>query len=128
MKTDRGLYRILPISRVGLMQITRQRMKPEIEIKTDETCPSCGGSGKIGSTLVLEDEIRKNLDYLLTHGHKNLTLMVHPMMASFLQKGFPSKRMQWSWKHRQWIRLQASANMHLIDFKFLDPDHEEIKL
>jgi ribonuclease G len=128
MKTDRARHSILPISRFGLMQITRQRMKPEIDIKTDETCPSCGGSGKISSTLVLEDEIRKNLDYLLTHGHKNLTLMVHPMMASFLQKGFPSKRMQWSWKHRQWIRLQASANMHLIDFKFLDPDREEIKL
>ncbi len=128
MKTDRARHSILAISRFGLMQITRQRMKPEIEIKTDETCPSCGGSGKIGSSLVLEDEIRKNLDYLLTHGHKSLTLMVHPMMASFLQKGFPSKRFQWSWKHKQWIRLKASANMHLIDFKFLDHDGEEIKL
>lgn len=128
MRTDRARHSILPISRFGLMQITRQRMKPEVDIKTDELCPSCGGSGKISSTLVLEDEIRKNLDYLITHGHKNLVLMVHPIMAAYLQKGFPSKRMQWSLKHKQWIKIQESNTLHLVDFKFLDQDHEEIKL
>lgn len=128
MRTDRARHSILPISRFGLMQITRQRMKPEVDIKTDELCPSCGGSGKISSTLVLEDEIRKNLDYLITHGHKNLILMVHPIMAAYLQKGFPSKRMQWSLKHKQWIKIQESNALHLVDFKFLDRDQEEIKL
>lgn len=128
MKTDRARHSILPISKFGLMQITRQRMKPELDMKTDETCPTCGGSGKISSTLVLEDEIRKNLDYLITHGHKSLTIMVHPIMAAFLKQGMPSRRLQWSWKHKQWVKIQPSNTLHLIDFKFLDKDNEEIKL
>jgi ribonuclease G len=128
MRTDRARHSILPISKFGLMQITRQRMKPEIDIKTDEACPTCGGSGKISSTLVLEDEIRKNLDYLLHHGHKDLTLMVHPIMAAYLKQGFPSKRMQWSVKHKQWVKIQESNTLHLVDFKFLDKENEEIKL
>lgn len=128
MKSDRARHSILPISRFGLMQITRQRMKPELDIKTDESCPSCGGSGKISSTVVLEDEIRKNLDYLLTHGHKKLSLMVHPIMAAYLQQGFPSIRMRWSWKHRQWITIRSNSNLHLVEFKFLDQDGEAIHL
>jgi ribonuclease G len=128
MRADRARHSILPISKFGLMQITRQRMKPEIDIKTDELCPTCGGTGKISSTLVLEDDIRKNLDYLITHGHKKLVLMVHPMMEAFLKAGWPSKRMQWSWKHKQWIRIESSNNLHLVDYKFLDQDREEIKL
>lgn len=128
MKTDRARHSILPISKFGLMQITRQRMKQELDMKTDETCPSCGGSGKISSTLVLEDEIRKNLDYLYTHGHKGLTVMVHPIMAAYLKQGFPSKRMLWSLKHKQWVKIQQANTLPLVEFKFLDKDREEIKL
>jgi ribonuclease G len=128
MKTDRARHSILPISRFGLMQITRQRMKPELDIKTDETCVTCGGSGKISSTLVLEDEISKTLDYLLTHGHKKLILIVHPIMAAYLTKGIMSRQMKWSLRHKQWIRIQASNTLSLVDYRFLDKDKEEIKL
>src|SRR5690349_2983288 len=64
MRPDRAKHAVLPISKFGLMQITRQRMKPELTINTMEICPSCDGTGKISSTLVLEDEIDKNLNYL----------------------------------------------------------------
>jgi ribonuclease G len=128
MKADRARHSILPISKFGLMQITRQRMKPEIDIKTDEACPTCQGTGKIASTLVLEDDIRKNLDYLLNHGHKHLTLMVHPMMAAYLKRGFPSLRLQWSFKHRQNIRIRENNNLPLVHYRFFDNDGEEIKL
>lgn len=128
MKADRSRHSIVPISKFGLMQITRQRMKPEVIIKTDETCPACKGTGKISSTLVLEDEIAKNLDYLLHHGHKHLSLMVHPIMAAYIHKGFPSIRLKWSWKYRQMIKVKANNAMHLVDYRFLDKDGEEIKL
>ncbi|MES2645739.1 MAG: Rne/Rng family ribonuclease [Bacteroidota bacterium] len=128
MKADRSRHSIVPISKFGLMQITRQRMKPEVIIKTDEVCPACKGTGKISSALVLEDEIAKNLDYLLHHGHKQLSLMVHPIMAAYLHKGFPSIRLKWSWKYRQLIKVKANNAMHLVDYRFLDPDGEEIKL
>ncbi len=64
MRPDRAKHAVLPISKFGLMQITRQRMKPEVNINTQEVCPSCAGTGKISSTLLLEDEIEKNLSYL----------------------------------------------------------------
>lgn len=128
MRSDRSRHSILPISKFGLMQITRQRMKPEIDIKTDEKCPACNGTGKIGSTLLLEDELKKNLEYLLTHGHKNLTIMLHPVFAAYLRQGMPSKRMRWSMQYKQWIKIEANNVMHLTAFKFLDRMGEEIKL
>jgi ribonuclease G len=70
MRPDRAKHAVLPISKFGIMQITRQRMKPEMNINTSEICPSCNGSGKISSTLILEDEIEKNLSYLIMQKHK----------------------------------------------------------
>ncbi len=128
MRTDRARHSILPISKFGLMQITRQRMKPEIDIKTDENCPACHGSGKISSSLLFEDELVKNLEYLVTHGHKGLTLMVHPVFAAYLVKGFPSMRMKWSMQFKQWLKILPTNTLHLTQFKFLDNQGEEIKL
>jgi ribonuclease G len=128
MGGDRAKHSILPISKFGLMQITRQRMKPEIDIKTDEECPACHGTGKIASTLLLEDEILKNLEYLFTHGHKNLTILVHPIFEAYLVKGLPSIRLKWSMKFKQWIKIKPDNTLHLTAFKFLDSHNEEIKL
>jgi len=128
MRSDRARHTILPISKFGLMQITRQRMKQELEIKSDETCPSCQGTGKIASALVLEDEIAKNIDYLVTHGHKKLTVLVHPIMTAHLTKGWPSLRMKWSAKHKQWIGLKPMNSLGLVEYKFLDKNGEEIRL
>jgi ribonuclease G len=128
MANDRARHSILPISKFGLMQITRQRMKPEVDIKTDEECPSCHGTGKVGSTLLLEDEIHKNLEYLLTHGHKGLTITVHPIFHAYLTKGLPSIRLKWSMKYKQWIKILADNTYHLTSFRFFDTHGEEIKL
>src|ERR1700746_3205920 len=85
MRPDRAKHAVLPISKFGLMQITRQRMKPEMNINTQEVCPSCNGTGKISSTLLLEDEIEKNLSYLITHKHGNLTLVVNSIIYASLR-------------------------------------------
>jgi len=128
MKADRAKHAVLPISKFGLMQITRQRMKPEMNINTSEVCPSCNGTGKISSTLILEDEIEKNLSYLIMQKHKGLTVEVHPIVYAFLTKGFPSKRRKWSWKYKQKIKVKANSNYHLTEFHFIDDSDEEIKL
>jgi ribonuclease G len=128
MKADRAKHAILQISKFGLMQITRQRMRPEVNINTQEICPSCSGSGKVSSTLVLEDEIEKNLNYLLMQKHKNLILEVHPIMEAYLRKGFPSKRIKWSWKYKQKIRIKGNNNYHLTEYHFFDSSEEEIKM
>jgi ribonuclease G len=131
MRTDRAKHAVLPISKFGLMQITRQRMKPEVTINTQEVCPTCNGTGKISSALILEDEIEKNLSYLLNHQHKDLTLAVHPIMHAYLTKGFlgiGSKRWHWRWKYKQTVHIRANTNYHLTEFHFFDNQDDEIKL
>lgn len=128
MKADRAKHAILQISKFGLMQITRQRMRPEVSINTSELCPSCSGSGKISSTLILEDEIEKNLSYLIMQNHRGLTLAVHPIIEAYLRKGLPSKRMKWSWKYKQKIKVRSNAGYHLTEYHFFDTQDEEIKM
>jgi ribonuclease G len=128
MRTDRAKHAVLPISKFGLMQITRQRMKPEMNINTQEVCPSCNGTGKISSTLILEDEIEKNLSYLIMQKHSGLTVVVHPILYAYLTKGFFSIRRKWRWKYKQKINVIANNNYHLTEFHFFDKNEEEIKL
>lgn len=128
MRVDRAKHAVLPISKFGLMQITRQRMKPEMNINTSEVCPSCDGTGKISSTLVLEDEIEKNLSYLIMQKHTGLTVEVHPILHAYLTKGFPSKRLSWRLKYKQKIAIKPNNNYHLTEFHFYDKSDEEIKL
>lgn len=128
MKTDRSKHSVLPISKFGLMQITRQRMKPEVNINTSEDCPSCNGTGKIGSTLILEDEIEKRLYYLASHAYKDITLTVHPIVYSHLSKGFfTSIYKRWKKKYKVKLKLEQSSNYHLVEFHFVDDNGEAIK-
>jgi ribonuclease G len=93
-----------------------------------ELCPSCGGTGKVSSTLVLEDEIEKNLSYLIMQKHNGLTIEVHPILDAYLTKGFISKRMKWSFKFKQKIKVRPNTNYHLTEFHFFDKNNDEIKL
>jgi ribonuclease G len=130
MQTDRAKHAVLPISRFGLMQITRQRMKPEMNINTQEVCPSCQGTGKITSTLILEDDIEKNLNYLITHQHRDIKIVVSPIVYAYLTKGWfwNSKHAIWKRKFKQNIILKSDSNYHLTEFRFFDGADEEIKL
>jgi ribonuclease G len=128
MHADRAKHAVLPLSKFGLMQVTRQRMKPEMNINTTELCPSCEGTGKISSALILEDEIAKNLSYLIMQKHKGLTIDVHPIIFTYLTSGFPSRRMKWSWKYKQKIKVRSNSNHSLTEFKFFDDGEDEIKL
>ena len=128
MRLDRAKHSVLPLSKFGLMQITRQRMKPEMKINTMELCPSCEGTGKISSTLVLEDEIEKNLSYLIMQKHTGLTIEVHPIVHAYLTKGLISKQVKWMWRYKKKISVRSNSNFHLTEFHFYDNNDEEIKL
>lgn len=128
MKTDRARHTVLPISKFGLLQATRQRIRPEVNINTSEDCPACTGTGKITSTLLLEDEMEKKLAYLTTHGHKNLQILVHPIIHSHLTKGiFNSIIKGWRNKYKIKLKSQASSVSHLVEYKFLDEHQEPIQ-
>ncbi len=128
MRVDRAKHAILPISRFGVMQITRQRMRPELQLDTEETCPSCQGTGKINATTVLDDEIFKKIRYLSNHNYNELTLQVHPIMHAYLTKGFISIRLKWSWKLKQKIKIVKNENFSLTQFAFYTMAGEEIKM
>jgi ribonuclease G len=128
MKIDRAKHAVLTISKFGLMQLTRQRMKPEMNINTQEQCPSCAGTGKISSTLVLEDEIEKNISYLSEQKHKSLVIAVHPILFAYLTKGFITKRRKWSWAYKMALTIRPNNNYHLTEFHFFDKNEEEIRL
>jgi len=128
MNTDRAKHAVLPISKFGLMQITRQRMKPEMNINTQEVCPSCNGTGKISSTLILEDEIEKNLNYLFTHQHNHLTVVVSPILYSYLTKGWMwSIYAGWKRKFKKKFTIKLNTNYHLTEYHFFDKNEDEIK-
>jgi ribonuclease G len=129
MRSDRAKHAVLPISKFGLMQITRQRMKPEMNINTTEICPSCNGTGKISSALILEDEIEKNISYLIMQKHKGLIVQVHPIIYAYITKGiFNSRLSKWRRKYKQRIKLKENTGYHLTEFHFFDEHEEEIKL
>ena len=130
MATDRAKHTILPISKFGLMQITRQRVKPEITISVAEDCPACKGTGKIGASMLIVEDIEKNLQYLLNHQHQGLTIRMHPILYAFLTKGWLFRSRQWKWyfAYKKWIKLRADSNYHLTEYHFFDANDEEIKL
>ncbi len=127
MEKDRSTHTILPLSKFNLMQITRERAKPEINISTTEACPSCGGTGQINASLLLIDQIENDLNHLL-NTHASLKLYCHPIVAAYLRKGFPSLRMRWLMKHKKWIRIYPNEDFGITEFKFFDDNDEEIKI
>jgi ribonuclease G len=129
MSLDRAKHTILPPSKFGLVQITRQRVRPEMNIVTNEKCPSCGGTGEIKASIVLLDDIVANLDYVLNEqAEKGITLCVHPYIAAFIKKGLVSLQMKWFFKYNQWIKVRSVSSYHLTEFHFLSAKEEEIKL
>lgn len=126
MEHDRATHTILPLSKFNIMQITRERVRPEINITTTEACPTCGGTGQVGSSLLIIDQIEEDLNTLV-NSHSSLKLYCHPIYAAYLKKGFPSKRMNWLFKYKKWISIQPSENLAMTDYKFFDSNDEEIK-
>ena len=108
MTPDRTKHNILPLSKFGLMQITRQRVRPEMNIVTDEKCPSCQGTGQTRPTILFTDDLEKNLEFILGKiKTRNIILNVHPFVASFLKKGiFPLYR-RWNFKYKILLKVQA---------------------
>jgi len=129
MKKDRAQHTILPLSKFGLMQITRQRVRPEVKINTAEICPTCNGTGKINASILLVDEIERDLNFIMqSRPQSRLTLRVHPYIEAYLKKGFPNKQMRWFRKYFRWIRIKADNEYYLMKYAFFDDNEEEIRL
>ena len=129
MSMDRAQHTILPLSKFGLMQITRQRVRPEVKINTAEVCPTCNGTGKINASILLTDDIERDIRFIRqSHPNTKLTLKVHPFIFAFLKKGLPSMQMKWMFKNYKWIKIEEDSNFHINQYAFFDNHEDEIKL
>ena len=129
MRKDRAQHTILPLSKFGLMQITRQRVRPEVKINTAEVCPACKGSGKVNPTLLVTDEIERDLRFIIQSGTKSkLFLKVHPFVEAFLKKGFPNKQLKWYKEYYKWVRIVSDNNFQIGNFKFYNETEDEIRM
>jgi len=129
MKRDRAKHNVLPPSKFGLVQITRQRVRTETSVEILEKCPACNGSGKIKPSIIYIDEIESNLRYLIREqNEKSLTLRVHPFIFAYLTKGLMSRRMKWFFKYKKWIRLYPSTSYHFLEYRFFNKLDDEIKI
>jgi ribonuclease G len=128
MASDRTKHNILPLSKFGLMQITRQRVRPELSLETLETCPVCKGSGEVGASILIIDEIYNNLVYLTGNKlHKSIQLRVHPYVSAYLLKGLISLRLKWFFKLGKWIKIKSVDSYSLLDYKFYNNAGDRIK-
>ncbi len=127
MDIDRAKHNILPLSKFGLMQITRQRVRPEMEIQIMETCPSCGGTGEISPSILMIDQIFNQYQYILKKFNKPyLSLTVHPYVAAFLKRGLISTQVKWFFKFNHKLRIVSDSNIGLINFEFIDQRGDKI--
>ena len=131
MKNDRAKHTILPLTKFNLMQITRQRVRPKTDIKTREACPVCHGKGEIESSLLIVDEIEREVAYQLSpeqkSKHKFVKLYCHPFVASYIKerKGF-FKSMQISWwrQYGKWVKVYGNEDFHIKQFKIYNQNGE----
>ena len=127
MKDDRAKHKILPPSKFGLVQITRQRVRPEMNIKTTEEDPNRVGQ-EIEAPIVLVDKINADLEKLLKGPKKDgsVTLNLHPFIAAYITRGFPSIRSKWFMEHKKWIKIQPRDAYTYLEYRFKDKDGKTI--
>ena len=122
MQTDRAKHNVLPLTKFGLMQITRQRVRPVTEINTTEQCPMCHGTGKIASSLLIDEQIERRLAFYVTEkGLKSLTLKVSPILGAYLTRGlFSSFLGKWKKKYKCKINLVEVTDFSVLQNEFYD--------
>ena len=129
MATDKAKHTVLPLTKFGLMQITRQRVRPVAVENVSDVCPTCHGSGKVEPTVLLEKKIENQISFLTQdRGHKFIKLVVSPYVASYLKKGLFSLRRRWEWKYKVRLRIAEDQSTGIIEVHYHDKkDNDLIK-
>ena len=129
MKKDRARHNILPLSKFGLMQITRQRVRPAMDVAVEESCPTCHGTGKIKSSILFTDQLESKIDRLVNKiGIKRFTLHVHPYVAAFINQGVFSLKRRWQLKYGLGIRIIPNQKMAFLQYEFYDANRQFIDM
>ncbi|MDY6206012.1 MAG: Rne/Rng family ribonuclease [Prevotella sp.] len=129
MQQDRARHNILPLSKFGLMQITRQRVRPAMDLNVEETCPTCFGKGKIKSSILFTDQLESKIDHLVNRiGIRKFYLHIHPYVAAYINQGFMSLKRKWQMKYGFGVRIVPSQKMAFLQYEFYDAKKQFIDM
>ncbi|MBF1524355.1 MAG: Rne/Rng family ribonuclease [Prevotella salivae] len=129
MQKDRARHNILPLSKFGLMQITRQRVRPAMDVNVEETCPTCNGTGKIKSSILFTDQLERKIDRLVNKiGIAKFYLHVHPYVAAYINQGLISLRRKWQFKYGFGVHVIPSQKLAFLQYEFYDANGEFIDM
>ena len=129
MSRDRAKHNILPLSKFGLMQITRQRVRPATNMEVEESCPVCNGKGKIRPSVLFTDTLESKIETLVkTIGVKRFKLHVHPFVAAFIKQGFISLYRKWQMKYGLGIRVVPDQKLAYLEYHFYDKAGNEVDM
>lgn len=127
MEGDRAKHNILPLTKFGLMQITRQRIRPVTQINTAEVCPVCHGTGKIASSMVIDEEIERKISYCVNdRGVTSFELKVSPILGSYLSRGFSSFVKKWKKKYKCRIKLTEVTDFTVLQNEIYDEKGDKL--
>ena len=129
MQKDRARHNILPLSKFGLMQITRQRVRPAMDVKVEETCPTCFGKGKIKSSILFTDQLESKIDHLVNKiGVRKFYLHVHPYVAAYINQGLVSLKRKWQMKYGLGVHIIPSQKLAFLQYEFYDSKKQFIDM
>ena len=129
MARDRAKHNILPLSKFGLMQITRQRVRPAMDVAVEETCPVCFGKGTIKASILFTDTLESKIDYLVNKLKiSKFNLHIHPYVAAYVNQGVISMKTRWRMKYGFGIRITPNQSLPLLAYTFYDAQGNEIDM
>lgn len=128
MKRDRARHNVLQLSKFGLMQITRQRVRPVVEVDVQEVCPTCGGKGKVQPSILFTDTLDEQIELYQTHFGRGMKLYVHPFVYAYATQGLFFANLRFQWWRKYGIRLLADESLPLLDYRFVGKDGKKLSL
>ena len=129
MQKARARHNILPLSKFGLMQITRQRVRPAMDVNVEEDCPTCFGTGKIKSSILFTDQLESKIDNLVNKiGIRKFYLHVHPYVAAYINQGVVSLKRRWQMKYGFGVRIVPSQKLAFLQYEFYDANRQFIDM
>ena len=127
MQDDRAKHNVLPLTKFGLMQITRQRIRPATQINTTEVCPVCHGTGKIAPSLVIDEEIERALAYHTDNNVKSFTLKTGPILGAYISRGFNSFLRKWRRKYKCKIKHEEVQDFSVLQYELYTESGEKLE-